>query len=183
MEKFEFSDRYKSRVEWVLSKYPSERKKSAVMPLLDLGQRQNNGWLSQAIIQKVAEMLEMPLIRVQEVATFYTMYRLSPVGKNVISVCGTTPCMLRGSEEIFKVCKDKLDLSPGETKNDVTLLEVECLGACVNAPVVQINDYYHEDLDPESFTKILDDMVEGKLLKPGSCKGRKFSEPISGKSS
>jgi NADH-quinone oxidoreductase subunit E len=122
----------------------------------------------------------MPLIRVQEVASFYTMYRLHPVGKTVVHVCVTTPCWLRGSDEVLKTCERKLGISPGETKNGISLFTVECLGACVNAPIVHINDQYVEDVIPDALEKVLDDVIAGKSIKAGSMIGRKGSEPVKG---
>jgi len=165
---FEFSDQKK--VQEILAKYPPERKKSAVMPLLDLAQRENKNFISRDIIEAIAKILEIPEIRVYEVASFYTMYNLKPVGKYLIQFCKTTPCMLRGIDELMKVTKEKLGIKMDETTADgfFTLREVECLGACVNAPVIQINDDYFEDLTKESFFKILDNLKEGKEVKVGS---------------
>ena len=177
---FEFNQENLKKAAVILTKYPSERKKSAVMPLLDLAQRQNNNYISKEIIEYVAKMLEMPEIRVYEVATFYSMYNLEPVGKFLLQVCGTTPCMLRGSGDLIKLCKEKFDIGLNETSGDnfFTLREVECLGACVNAPVVQINDDYFEDLSVESFEKILDDLKKGQSVKIGSQIGRTCSKPL-----
>ena len=165
---FEFGNQKK--VEEILAKYPSERKKSAVMPLLDLAQRENKNFISRDIIETIAKTLEIPEIRVYEVASFYTMYNLKPVGKYLIQFCKTTPCMLRGIDELMKVTKEKLGIKMDETTADglFTLREVECLGACVNAPVIQINDDYFEDLTKESFFKILENLKEGKEVKVGS---------------
>lgn len=165
---FEFKD--KKKVEEIIAKYPTERKKSAVMPLLDLAQRENNNYISRDIIETIAKTLEIAEIRVYEVASFYTMYNLKPVGKYLIQFCKTTPCMLRGIDELMKVTKEKLGIKMNETTSDglFTLREVECLGACVNAPVIQINDDYFEDLTKESFFKILDNLKEGKAVKVGS---------------
>lgn len=160
MMKFEFTKENYDIAQNIIKKYPLDYKKSAVMPLLDLAQRQNDNWVSKEAISYIAEMLEMPEIRVFEVATFYTMYNLDPVGKYLIQFCQTTPCMLRGSDDIIKFCKEKLSIDIGETTKDglFTLKKVECLGACVNAPVVQINDDYHEDLTVEKFEKIINDL-------------------------
>ena len=135
-----------------------KKKASAILPVLDLAQRQNDNWLSLAAMKVVSEILEMPMIKILEIVTFYTMYNLSPVGKHVLQVCTTTPCWLRGSDEIYRSCKEKLGINFGETTDDLkfTLMEVECLGACANAPVVQINDNYFEDLDKEKTIKITD---------------------------
>lgn len=177
-QSFSFSKDNQAQIELILSRYPKEHPESAVMPLLDLAQAQNGGWLPHAAIETIAKLLGMPNIKVQEVATFYTMYHLNPVGKTVINVCTTTPCWLRGSDDILKTCKSKLGLSPGETKNDISVFEVECLGACVNAPVVQVNDDYVEDLSAETFARLCDDIRAGNPIKPGSVIGRKSSEPL-----
>jgi NADH-quinone oxidoreductase subunit E len=145
-QEFKFSSDNEIKIKDILKKYPDDHPQSAVMPLLDLAQVQNDGWLSQSAIEAVAEILKMPVIRVQEVATFYSMYHLKPVGKTVVQVCTTTPCWLRGSNDVMTLCKNKLNMSVGETKNDITLLEVQCLGACVNAPIVQLNDTYLENV-------------------------------------
>lgn len=177
---FAFTKENQPKIKQILAKYPKDHPQSAVMPLLDLAQAQNGGWLSHSAIQSVADLLGMPIIRVQEVASFYTMYRLQPVGKTVVQVCVTTPCWLRGSDEVLKTCQRKLGITPGETKNDISLFTVECLGACVNAPLVQINDHYIEDVIPQAFEKVLDDVVAGKAIKAGSMIGRKGSEPHQG---
>ncbi|MBL41560.1 MAG: NADH-quinone oxidoreductase subunit NuoE [Rhodospirillaceae bacterium] len=164
-----------------LSKYPENRKASAVIPLLDIAQRQNSNWLPIAAINYVADLLEMPRIRAYEVATFYTMYNLAPVGENLIQICTTTPCALRGSKDIVDVCKKRLNINFGETTSDnkFTLLEVECLGACVNAPVAWIGDEYYEDLSKESMDSIIDQLKKGDLkLSPGSQIGRNGSMPM-----
>jgi len=167
---FEFSLENQKKVKEILAKYPSQRKKSAVMPLLDLAQRQNQNWISKDIIAHIAETLEMAEIKVYEIASFYTMYNLKPVGKYLLQFCKTTPCMLRGIDQIVKNCEKKLGIKMNETTEDglFTLKEVECLGACVNAPVVQINDDFVEYLDSENFLKILDDLKSGKKIKIGS---------------
>ena len=177
---FVFTTENLTKIEEILEKYPPERKASGVLPLLDLAQRQNDGWLSVEAIEAIAEILSMPPIRVHEVASFYSMYNLKPVGKFFIQVCGTTPCMLCGAEEILNVCKSELGISKGETTPDglFTLTELECLGACVNAPVVQINDDYYEDLSPDSIKNIIIDLKSGKQPKPGSQTGRQCSKAI-----
>ena len=139
------------------------------MPLLDLAQRQSQNWLPQMAMNAVAEMLDMPRIRVYEVATFYTMYNLAPVGEHFVQVCTTTPCWLRGSDEVVSACKKKL-----------TVVEVECLGACVNAPMMQINDYYYEDLTAASTETVLESLASGQIPKQGSQGGRHASEPVGG---
>lgn len=161
-----------------IAKYPEGRQASAVLPLLDLAQRQNNNWLPIAAMEHVAEILDMPVMRVMEVATFYTMFNLSPVGKYHIQLCGTTPCWLRGAANIKDLCKKKLDIDLGETTKDgmFSLCEVECLGACANAPMIQINDDFYEDLDIKSMEKILEDLKKGKEIKKGSQMSRRSSE-------
>ena len=163
----------------IIARYPEGRQASAVLPLLDLAQRQNGGWLSQAAMEHVAKLLKMAKIRVLEVATFYTMYRLNPVGKFVVQVCTTTPCALRGCREVLNACKEELEIEVGGTTSDnkFTLFEVECLGACVNAPMIQINDDYFEDLDPKKLEKIIDQINKNESPKPGSYRGRLNSEP------
>ena len=180
---FEFSSSNLTIIESLINKYPMGKKASAILPVLDLAQRQNDNWLSLAAIKVVSEILEMPMVKILEVVTFYTMYNLSPVGKHVLQVCTTTPCWLRGSDQIYKSCKEKLGINFGETTKDreFTLVEVECLGACANAPVVQINDDYYEDLDKESIKKIIEKLK--KNLKPthGPQSKRVGSEPLSEK--
>jgi NADH-quinone oxidoreductase E subunit len=164
---FEFNEQNKIKVAEILKKYPDDRKKSAVMPLLDLAQRQNYNWLSKNAIEHVANLLEMPEIKVYEIASFYTMYNLKPVGKYLLQFCKTTPCMLRGIDQIIKDCEKKLGIKMDETSVDglFTLKEVECLGACVNAPIVQINDDYVEDLTSEKFLSIIEELKSGKEFK------------------
>ena len=142
----------------IIKKYPTEGKRSAILPLLDLAQRQNGGWLSVSAIEYVANMLEIPYMRAYEVATFYTMFNLKPVGKYHVQVCTTTPCWLRGSDNIMKICEKKLGIKSGEltSNKQFSLIEIECLGACVNAPVVQINDDYYEDLTEKKIANIID---------------------------
>ena len=161
-----------------LKKYPSERKQSAVMPLLDLAQRQNGGWLSKSAIEYVANFLEMPYIKVFEVVTFYSMYYTTPVGKYLVQVCTTTPCWLRGSEQIVKACKEIISPNQNElSENEVfSWMEVECLGACVNAPLVQINDDFYEDLNHESAKNILQSLIDDKPIQIGSQTGRQGSK-------
>lgn len=176
---FHFSEENQKKVREIIAKYPINRQKSAVMPLLDLAQRQNNNWVSKDVIACIAELLKMPEIKVYEVASFYTMYNLKPVGKYLLQFCKTTPCMLRGIDEIMKACEEKLGIEMDETTLDglFTLKEVECLGACVNAPVVQINDDFAEDLNKENFLQILEDLKAGKEFKVGSQVGRQCSAP------
>lgn len=178
---FQFSEKNQKEVKKILAKYPADRKKSAVMPLLDLAQRQNENWISKDIIAEIANIIEIPEIKVYEVASFYTMYNLKPVGKYLLQFCKTTPCMLRGIDKIIKDCKAKLGVELDKTTIDnlFTLKEVECLGACVNAPVVQINDDLVEDLTSENFLQIIEDLKSGKDFKVGSQIGRQCSEPVS----
>jgi len=171
----------------VIARYPEGRQQSAVMRLLDLAQRQvaqqygSGAWLPIPVIEYVADYLDMPYIRVYEVASFYTMYNLNPVGKHHVQVCGTTPCWLRGSDDVFRACKD-LGLEKGKVTNGglFTLSEVECLGACVNAPMMQINDEYYEDLTYESTKAILEALARGETPKPGPQVDRQFSAPVGG---
>ena len=178
-ENFEWSSENFKIISEIIKKYPSNRVQSAVIPLLDLAQRQNNGWLSKNSLEKVAETLSMSYIRVLEVATFYSMFNLEPIGKNFVQICRTTPCWLRGSNKLSKVASEICETKIGETSSDnkFTLVEVECLGACCNAPMVQINDSYYEDLDEESFKKILTNLKNEKKIKVGSQIGRKSSQP------
>jgi len=177
IEDFSFTPENLARAEKIIAKYPVGRQASAVIPLLDIAQRQNDNWLPQMAMDYLANMLGMPPIRVYEVASFYTMFNLKPVGKNFVQVCTTTPCWLRGSADIVAACKKKLGIGLGETTadGDFTLTEVECLGACVNAPMVQINDDFFEDLTPELMDKMLDALKEGKKLEAGSQTGRRGS--------
>ncbi|WP_419234654.1 NADH-quinone oxidoreductase subunit NuoE [Rickettsia endosymbiont of Nabis limbatus] len=158
MTNFSFDKKNLSLAEDIIKKYPPEGKRSAILPLLDLAQRQNGGWLPVPAIEYVANMLEMPYMRAYEVATFYTMFNLRSVGKHHIQICTTTPCWLRGSDDIMKTCEKKLGIKDKEVTKDqkFSLIEIECLGACVNAPVVQINDDYYEDLTPEKMEAIID---------------------------
>jgi len=173
----------KENLEWVkgqVAKYPEGREASAVIPLLWKAQEQE-GWVTEPAIRVIADLLGMAQIRVLEVATFYTMFNLDPVGKYLVQLCGTTPCMLRGSEELKKVCRRKIGEQEHVTKDGkFSWREVECLGACVNAPMVQINYDYYEDLTPENFEKLLDDFAAGKNPKPGPQIDRQFSAPIGG---
>jgi NADH-quinone oxidoreductase subunit E len=169
---------------WVktqIAKYPEGRQASAVIPLLWRAQEQAGGWLPQKAIENVAEVLGMPRIRVLEVATFYTMFNLEPVGKYHVQLCGTTPCMLRGSEELKKVCQRRIgDQHHVTADGKFSWIEVECLAACVNAPMVQINYDYYEDLTPETFEKLLDEFAAGRTPKPGPQIDRQLSAPVGG---
>ena len=176
---FEWSEENFAKVKKIIQKYPLGRQQSAVIPLLDLAQRQNQGWLNKKTLEKVAETLDMSFIRVLEVATFYSMFNLKPVGKNYVQICRTTPCWLRGSNNLLKVAKEVTGCSLGETSEDnkFTVVEVECLGACCNAPMVQINDDYYEDLTEENFQQLLLKIKKSQEIKKGSQIDRKSSEP------
>jgi len=165
-----------------IAKYPAGRQRSAVMPLLDIAQRQHDNWVPQAAIRYIAEMLDTPVIKVLEVASFYTMYNLAPVGRHFVQVCTTTPCWLAGSDKVLSACKKHLGINPGETTPDgqFTVIEVECLGACVNAPMLQYNDDFFEDLNEENTGKILEAIKRGEKPKPGPQNGRLSSEPLGG---
>jgi len=179
---FEWSAENLERAKAIMSIYPDGHKRAAVIPLLDLAQRQVGGWLPLTAMHAVATILEMPRMRVYEVATFYTMFMRNPVGKYHLQVCTTTPCWLRGSDDIMNTIKDKLGITVGETTKDglFTISEVECLGACVNAPMVQINDDFYEDLTVADTEEILDSLAAGKPTKAGPRSGRYASEPLGG---
>ncbi|KAI6191714.1 hypothetical protein M3Y97_00257700 [Aphelenchoides bicaudatus] len=181
---FKFTEENMAKVKSLISNYPEGHKAGAVMPVLDLAQRQH-GWLPISAMHEVARILEMPRMRVYEVATFYTMYNRNPMGKFHLQVCATTPCMLRGAESITECISKKLGIKVGETTKDglFTLSEVECLGACVNAPMIQINDDYYEDLTPDDMNELLDELKAGKRPLPGPKSGRLASEPLTGPTS
>jgi NADH-quinone oxidoreductase subunit E len=192
-ESFKFSAKYKKKAEEAIALYPKGRQQSAVMPLLDLAQRQvgeegakanpvYGGWIPRAAMDMIAEMLDMAPVKVYEVATFYSMYNLAPVGRYLVQICTTTPCHLCGSDEIVKSCKSKLGVDMGGTTADgkFTIMEVECLGACVNAPMVQINDDYYEDLTADTMGEVLDTLAQGLKPSIGSQKGRRGSMALSG---
>ncbi|WP_372000335.1 NADH-quinone oxidoreductase subunit NuoE [Tistrella mobilis] len=177
---FAFTEENLAQAAKIIAKYPEGRQQSAVMPLLDLAQRQGGGWLPRVAMDYVADLLGMPPIRVYEVATFYTMYNLKPIGRHHVQVCTTTPCWLRGSDEVLGACKKHLGIEVGETTEDglFTLAEVECLGACANAPMMQIGDDYYEDLDAELTVRVLEALKRGETPKPGPQTGRRRgSEP------
>ena len=176
---FEFNSENIDMVKKIISKYPNGKAKSAVMALLYLAQRQNNNWIPLAAMKYIAKFLKIPYIKVYEIATFYSMYNLSPVGKYFIQICTTTPCMIRDAYELVKVCKEKISKNENDLSKDnlCSWTEVECLGACVNAPMIQINDDYYEDLDKDNFEKIIDQILNKKKPQPGSYRGRKNSEP------
>ena len=176
---FKFSDKNLKQAEDILKRYPKQNKKSAVMPLLYLAQRQNKNWIPLAAIKYIGKYLSMPYISVYEVATFYTMYNLAPVGKHFIQVCTTTPCLIRGADKIVKACKEKISPNESEISKDgnCSWIEVECLGSCVSAPMMQVNEDYYEDLDEKSTREILDSLIKNKPLKAGSYRGRKNTAP------
>ena len=178
-ENFEFNSASLEAVKIIVEKYPEGKQQSAVMALLYIAQKQNENWIPLAAMKHIAKVLEMPYIKVYEVATFYSMYNLSPVGKYFIQVCTTTPCMIRGAYKIVEACKEKISKKENELSIDKSCswIEVECLGACVNAPMMQINDDYYEDLDKEKTFKILDKILNGEKPKPGSYRGRVNNEP------
>jgi NADH-quinone oxidoreductase E subunit len=181
-ESFEFTPDNLERARAHIAKYPAGRQASAVLPLLWIAQQQSGGWLPRAAMDHVAKVLEMAPIRVYEVATFYTMFNLQPVGRYLLQACTTTPCWLRGSDAVVEACKRNLGIGVGGTTPDglFTLVEVECLGACVNAPILQVNDDFYEDLDGPATEALLDALREGKLPPPGSVIGRGGSEPVTG---
>ena len=176
---FEFSEKFQNAAEEILKRYPEKNKKSAVMPFLYLAQKQNNNWIPLAAIKYISKYLSMPYISVYEVATFYSMFNLAPVGKYFIQVCTTTPCLIRGADKIVQVCKKKISEKENKiSKNgECSWTEVECLGACVNAPMMQINNDYYEDLDEKSSAKIIDSIFKDEILEPGSYRGRKNTSP------
>ena len=182
---FQFTKENLLKMSEILEKYPKTNRKSAVMPLLYLAQKQNNNWIPLAALKYIAKLLSMPYISVYEVATFYTMYNLAPVGKHFIQVCTTTPCLIRGADKIVKLCKEKIAPKENEiSKNgSCSWTEVECLGACVSAPMIQINNDYYEDLDEKNTAEILDSLIKDKPLKPGSYRGRVNTSPENQKSS
>ncbi len=182
-ESFEFTPENLDCAKAHIAKYPPGRQASAVLPLLWIAQEQSGGWLPRAAMDHVAGILEMAPIRVYEVATFYTMFNLRPVGRYLLQACTTTPCWLRGSDEVVLACEKKLGIGIGGTTEDglFTLIEVECLGACVNAPILQVNDYYYEDLDGPATERLLDALRAGNPPPPGSLAGRRGSEPVGGR--
>ena len=178
-KKFEFNERNIELAKKMINNYPEGKQQSAVMSLLYLAQRQNNNWIPLAAMKYIAKFLNMPYIKVYEVATFYSMYNLTPVGKFFYQVCTTTPCMLRGAYKLVDVCKKKISNKENEVSSDgnSSWMEVECLGACINAPMIQINDEYYEDLDEKKLETIIEQTMKGKTPKPGSYRGRVNSEP------
>jgi len=178
-DKFEFTLDNLEKARKVIKKYPNGKQQSAVMALLYLVQKQNNNWIPLVAMKYIGKFLEMPYIKVYEVATFYSMYNLTPVGHHFVQVCTTTPCMIRGAYNLVEACKEKISPNENElSKNkSCSWMEVECLGACVNAPMIQINENYFEDLDPEKLEKIIDQTNQNEALKPGSYRGRINAEP------
>ena len=178
-ESFEFNTSSLEAANVIVSKYPEGKQQSAVMALLYIAQKQNNNWIPLAAMKYIAKFLNMPYIKVYEVATFYSMYNLAPVGKYYYQVCTTTPCMLRGAYKLIDLCKSKISKKENELSENgnCSWVEVECLGACANAPMIQINDDYYEDLDSKKLEKIIDQTLKGETPKAGSYRGRINSEP------
>ena len=176
---FKFTDENLKAAEKAILNYPKGKQKSAVMALLYIAQRQNDNWIPLAAMKYIAKILEMPYIKVYEVATFYSMYNLAPVGKYFFQVCTTTPCMIKDAYKLVDVCKNKISENESEISSDgsCSWMEVECLGACVNAPMVQINEDYYEDLDASKLEKIIDQIYKNEKPVPGSYRGRISSEP------
>ncbi len=179
---FAFTEENLAEAERHIAKYPDGRQASALLPLLHLAQRQNAGFLTLQALDYIAAFLQMAPIRVYEVATFYTMFKLHPMGRHHVEVCTNVPCWLRGSDDILAACRQKLGIGPGETTADgmFTVSEAECLGACVNAPMMQIGDDYYEDLTPETTVAIIEALARGETPKPGSQSGRRGAEPAGG---
>jgi len=178
-DSFELSKANLEIAKGILKKYPEGRKKSAVMPLLYLAQRQNDNWIPLAAMKYIAKYLEMPYIKVYEVATFYTMYNLAPVGKYFVQVCTTSPCLIRGADKIVKICKEKISNEENKLSDNklCSWLEVECLGACVSAPMMQINNDYYEDLDETNTLEIINSLLQDKPIKPKSFRNRTSTAP------
>ena len=175
---FEFTSESLAEAKKIIDKYPKGKQQSAVMSLLYIAQKQHDNWIPLSAMKYIGKFLEMPYVKVYEVATFYTMYNLSPVGKHFVQVCTTTPCMIRGAYKIVEACKEKISENENEfvKEKNCSWMEVECLGACINAPMMQINENYYEDLDKEKALKILDEVISGITPKHGSFKGRLNSE-------
>ena len=182
-ETFEFNEKSMEAANKIVSNYPDGRQQSAVMALLYIAQRQHDNWIPLKAMKYIAKFLDMPYIKVYEVATFYSMFNLSPVGKYFIQVCTTTPCMIRGAGQLVEACKEKISENESELLPDknCSWMEVECLGACVTAPMMQINDDYYEDLDKEKTLEILDKILKDEIPKPGSYRGRINNEPENGR--
>ena len=173
------SKKTKDKIDLLCERFPEDRKRSAVIGALHLVQHENKGYLTAELMNEVADHLVLPTMHVYEVATFYSMFNLEPVGENFVQICRTTPCWLRGSDKLVEVAKEVSNTKLGETSDDkkFTIVEVECLGACCNAPMVQINDDYYEDLNEDSFKKLLTDLKQNKEIKKGSQIGRQTSHP------
>ena len=176
---FKFKEKNLEEAKKIIKIYPEGKQQSAVMALLYLAQKQNDNWIPLVAMKYIAKFLNMPYIKVYEVATFYTMYNLSPVGKYFFQICTTTPCMIRGAYDIVNACKEKISNKENQLSKDKTCswTEVECLGACINAPMMQINDDYYEDLNREKTEKIINQIQNGEKPIPGSYRGRNNSEP------
>ncbi len=179
-ETFKFDDKSMEAANKIVSNYPDGKQQSAVMALLYIAQRQNDNWIPLQAMKYIAKFLDMPYIKVYEVATFYSMYNLSPVGKYFFQICTTTPCMLRGAYDLVKVCKNKISEKENVLSDDgkISWMEVECLGACVNAPMMQVNDDYYEDLNDKKLEEIIETIYQNKIPKPGSYSGRINTEPV-----
>ena len=179
-ETFKFNDKSMEAANKIVSNYPDGKQQSAVMALLYIAQRQNDNWIPLQAMKYIAKFLDMPYIKVYEVATFYSMYNLSPVGKYFFQICTTTPCMLRGAYDLVKVCKNKISEKENVLSDDgkISWMEVECLGACVNAPMIQVNDDYYEDLNDKKLEEIIETIYQNKIPKPGSYSGRINTEPV-----
>ena len=179
-ETFKFNEKSMEAANKIVSNYPDGKQQSAVMALLYIAQRQNDNWIPLQAMKYIAKFLDMPYIKVYEVATFYSMYNLSPVGKYFFQVCTTTPCMLRGAYDLVKVCKNKISEKENVLSQDgkISWMEVECLGACVNAPMMQVNEDYYEDLNDKKLEKIIETIYQNKIPKPGSYNGRINAEPV-----
>ncbi len=179
-ETFKFNDKSMEAANKIVSNYPDGKQQSAVMALLYIAQRQNDNWIPLQAMKYIAKFLDMPYIKVYEVATFYSMYNLSPVGKYFFQVCTTTPCMLRGAYDLVKVCKNKISEKENVISEDgkISWMEVECLGACVNAPMMQVNEDYYEDLNDKKLEEIIETIYQNKIPKPGSYSGRINTEPV-----
>ena len=177
---FEFNEKSMQAAKKIVSNYPDGRQQSAVMALLYIAQRQNDNWIPLQAMKYIAKFLNMPYIKVYEVATFYSMYNLSPVGKYFFQVCTTTPCMLRGAYDLVKVCKKKISENENVLSDDgkISWMEVECLGACVNAPMMQVNEDYYEDLNEKKLLEIIETIYQNQNPKPGSYSGRINTEPV-----
>ena len=179
-ETFKFNDKSMEAANKIVSNYPDGKQQSAVMALLYIAQRQNGNWIPLQAMKYIAKFLDMPYIKVYEVATFYSMYNLSPVGKYFFQICTTTPCMLRGAYDLVKVCKNKISEKENVLSDDgkISWMEVECLGACVNAPMMQVNDDYYEDLNDKKLEEIIETIYQNKIPKPGSYSGRINAAPV-----